>query len=92
MSSSVHPLPRVSGRPDRAVKISEPRSPGSTASAKVNGEIITRTDIDQRVAWLEATNQRRLTPQEREQVVQQLVDELIQIQNARESEITITSE
>ena len=63
-----------------------------TASAKVNGEIITRTDIDQRVAWLEATNQRRLTPQEREQVVQQLVDELIQIQNARESEITITSE
>ncbi len=63
-----------------------------TASAKVNGEIITQTDIDQRVAWLEATNQRRLTPQEREQVVQQLVDELIQIQNAREAEIFITSE
>ena len=63
-----------------------------TASAKVNGEIITRTEIDQRVAWLEATNQRRLTPQERNQVVQQLVDELIQIQNAREAEITISSE
>ncbi len=63
-----------------------------TASAKVNGEIITQTDIDQRVAWLEATNQRRLAPQEREQVVQALVDELIQIQNAREAEITITSE
>ncbi|QNE05923.1 peptidylprolyl isomerase [Croceicoccus marinus] len=63
-----------------------------TASAKVNGEIITQTDIDQRVAWIEATTQRRLVPQEREQVVQQLVDELIQIQNARESEITITSD
>ncbi|MAF30259.1 MAG: peptidylprolyl isomerase [Croceicoccus sp.] len=63
-----------------------------TASAKVNGEIITQTDIDHRVAWIEATTQRTLTPQEREQVVQQLVDELIQIQNAREAEITITAE
>ena len=63
-----------------------------TANVKVNGEIVTQTDIDQRVAWLEASNQRRLAPQERQQVVQQLVDELIQIQNAREAEITITSE
>ncbi len=63
-----------------------------SANAKVNGEIITGTDIDQRVAWVEATSQRKLTPAERQQVVQQLVDEMIQMQAARDLEITIPSE
>lgn len=85
------PAPSV-GIPEQAADAppADPRL--RTASVKVNGEIITGTDIDQRVAWLEATNQRRLTPQEREQVVSGLVDELIQIQNAREAEITITAD
>ena len=63
------------------------------ASAIVNGEIITQTDIDQRLALLAIANGSRLPEDEidrlRQQVLRNLIDETLQIQAAKQAEITV---
>ena len=64
------------------------------ATAIVNGAVITGTDVDQRVQLIAIANNAKLTPEETErlkiQVLRQLIDETLQIQEARTAEITIT--
>jgi peptidyl-prolyl cis-trans isomerase SurA len=64
------------------------------ASAIVNGEVITQTDIDQRVALLAISNGTAIPTEElervRQQVLSNLIDETLQIQAARAEEIEIT--
>ncbi len=64
------------------------------ATAIVNGDIVTGTDIDQRLALIVLANGGRVSPEEKErlrlQVLRNLVDETLQIQEAKANEITIT--
>jgi peptidyl-prolyl cis-trans isomerase SurA len=64
------------------------------ATAIVNGDIITETDVDQRLALVIASNGGEIPAEEREQVRQQivrnLIDETLQIQEASANEIKIT--
>lgn len=64
------------------------------ATAIVNGEIITQTDIDQRVALLAIANDAPIPANEidrvRQQVLSNLIDEALQIQAAKAEEIEIT--
>src|SRR3954453_19967824 len=57
-----------------------------TATAIVNGTIITQTDVDQRLALVVAANGGKLPDEERErlrlQVLRNLIDETLQIQEA----------
>ncbi|TCD06341.1 peptidylprolyl isomerase [Erythrobacteraceae bacterium CFH 75059] len=66
------------------------------ANAKVNGEIITGTDVDQRVALVVAASQTQVQPDElarlRQQVLRNLIDETLQIQAARRQELPVTRE
>ena len=63
------------------------------ATAIVNGDVITGSDIDQRMALILASNQIQLPPDEierfRAQVLRNLIDETLQIQAAQQQEITI---
>ncbi|MDQ3247501.1 MAG: peptidylprolyl isomerase [Pseudomonadota bacterium] len=63
------------------------------ATAIVNGEVITQTDVDQRLALLAVANGGRLPAGEaeqlRQQVLRNLIDETLQIQAAKASEISI---
>ncbi|QNN65972.1 peptidylprolyl isomerase [Sphingomonas rhizophila] len=63
------------------------------ATVIVNGEVITQTDIDQRVALLAIANGESIPAEEmerlRQQVLRNLVDETLQIQAARAEEIEI---
>ncbi len=64
------------------------------ATAVVNGEIITGTDIDQRLALIVSANEGKLPPEEverfRVQIVNNLIDETLQIQAAAAKDIKIT--
>ncbi|HEY0630292.1 MAG TPA: peptidylprolyl isomerase, partial [Sphingomicrobium sp.] len=64
------------------------------ATAIVNGEIITQTDIEQRLALLAIANNAPIPANEmerlRQQVLSNLIDETLQIQAARSEEIEIT--
>ncbi|MFC7537054.1 peptidylprolyl isomerase [Sphingomonas sp. GCM10030256] len=64
------------------------------ASAIVNGEVITQTDIDQRIALLAIANGGTIQPDELErvrvQVLRNLIDEALQIQAAKAAEIKVT--
>ncbi|WP_300974214.1 peptidylprolyl isomerase [Sphingomonas sp. LHG3406-1] len=64
------------------------------ASAIVNGEVITQTDIDQRLALLAIANNQPIPKEEEErlrvQVLRNLIDETLQIQAAKQAEITVT--
>jgi parvulin-like peptidyl-prolyl isomerase len=66
------------------------------ATAIVNEAVITRTDVDQRVALIAAANSVKLSDQERErlqlQVLRQLIDETLEIQQAKTAEVTITKD
>jgi peptidyl-prolyl cis-trans isomerase SurA len=63
------------------------------ATAIVNGEIITQTDIDQRLALLAIANGSQLPADEldrlRQQVLRNLIDETLQIQAAKAEEIVV---
>jgi peptidyl-prolyl cis-trans isomerase SurA len=63
------------------------------ATAIVNGEIVTQTDVDQRLALLLVANEERPSAEEierlRAQVLRNLIDETLQIQAAKAEEITI---
>jgi peptidyl-prolyl cis-trans isomerase SurA len=64
------------------------------ATAIVNGEVITQTDIDQRLAFLSIANNTPIPANEierlRQQVLSNLIDETLQIQAAKAEEIEIT--
>jgi peptidyl-prolyl cis-trans isomerase SurA len=64
------------------------------ATAQVNGEIITGTDIDHRLALIVAANDNKLPPEEvarfRAQILTNLIDETLQIQEAAANEIQVT--
>jgi len=66
------------------------------ATAIINGEIITQTDIDQRLALLAIANGGKIPGDEierlRAQVLRNLIDESLQIQAAKAAEITIKPE
>ena len=63
------------------------------ASAIINGEVITQTDIDQRLALLAIANNGPIPADQidelRQQVLRNLIDETLQIQAARAEKITI---
>jgi len=63
------------------------------ATAIVNGEVITQTDIDQRLALLAISNGGQLPADQidqlRQQVLRNLIDETLQIQAARAAEIEV---
>jgi peptidyl-prolyl cis-trans isomerase SurA len=63
------------------------------ATAVVNGDIITGTDVDQRLALILAANDNKVGPEEmarlRLQVLRNLIDETLEIQEAKASDITI---
>ncbi|WP_295531238.1 peptidylprolyl isomerase [Novosphingobium sp. Chol11] len=66
------------------------------ATAIVNGEIVTGTDIEQRLALIVSANGGKVTPEELErlrlQVLRNLIDETLQIQEAKAASIEISAE
>ena len=66
------------------------------ATAIVNGFIITDTDVDQRLNLVLAANAQAVTPEERDrlrlQVLRNLIDETLEIQEAKSNDVTIPSE
>ncbi|MDE2595908.1 MAG: peptidylprolyl isomerase [Sphingomonadales bacterium] len=63
------------------------------AAVVVNGEIITGTDIDQRLALILAANEGKVSDEEKQrlrmQVARNLMDEVLQIQEAKSNDIEI---
>jgi peptidyl-prolyl cis-trans isomerase SurA len=63
------------------------------ATAIVNGDVITDTDVEQRLNLVLAANSGRIDAQERErlrlQVLRNLIDEKLQIQEAAENDVTV---
>jgi peptidyl-prolyl cis-trans isomerase SurA len=63
------------------------------ATAIVNGEVITQTDIDQRLGLFAIASGGQISPEDipalRQQILSNLIDEVLQIQDAKKSEITI---
>ena len=63
------------------------------ATAVINGDIVTGTDVDQRLALIVAANDNKLAPEEvqrlKMQVLRNLIDETLQIQAAKIAEIDI---
>lgn len=63
------------------------------ATAIVNGDVITGTDVDQRLALVVLANGGRVSNEEKErlrvQVLRNLIDESLQIQQAKSNEITV---
>lgn len=66
------------------------------ATAQVNGEIITGTDIDHRLSLIVAANNNKLPDEEvarfRAQILTNLIDETLQIQEAAANEIEVKDE
>lgn len=64
------------------------------ATARVNGEVITGTDIDHRLALILAANDNKLPDEEvarfRAQIINNLIDETLYIQEAAANEIDVT--
>lgn len=67
-----------------------------TATVIINGEVITGTDIDQRVALIVAASGGKIGPEElvrlRQQVLRNLMDETLQIQEARAQDMEVSDE
>jgi len=65
-------------------------------TALVNGTVITGTDVDQRVNLIVAVNQLTLNPEDLDrlklQILRGLIDETLQIQQAKTAEITVSAE
>jgi peptidyl-prolyl cis-trans isomerase SurA len=65
------------------------------ATAIVNGDVITQTDVDQRLGLLAIANGGKIPTEEvdrlRQQVLRNLIDETLQIQAAKTEKITIKS-
>lgn len=63
------------------------------ATAVVNGDIITGTDVDQRLALILAANQGKIDEEEKKrlrlQVLRNLIDETLQIQAAKAADVSV---
>ena len=63
------------------------------ATAVVNGQVITGTDVDQRLALILAANDSQVSPEEEQhlrlQVLRNLIDETLQVQEAKAQEIQV---
>ncbi|GFE74341.1 MULTISPECIES: peptidylprolyl isomerase [Novosphingobium] len=63
------------------------------ATAVVNGAVITGTDVDQRLALILAANQGKISEEEQKrlrlQVLRNLIDETLQIQEAKAAEVSV---
>jgi len=63
------------------------------ATAVVNGQVVTGTDVDQRLALILAANDSKVAPEEEQrlrlQVLRNLIDETLQIQEAKAQEIQV---
>lgn len=80
-----------------SVKLFGNRDPNvRRATALVNGEVITDTDIDQRLALVVLANGGKVPDEERErlrlQVLRNLIDETLQIQEAASKDIKVSPE
>ncbi|HTM96873.1 MAG TPA: SurA N-terminal domain-containing protein, partial [Croceibacterium sp.] len=67
------------------------------ATAKINGQVITGTDVDQRLALVLAANENPNVAADeiqrlRQQVLSNLIDETLQIQEAKAQEIEVTDD
>ena len=66
------------------------------ATAVVNGEIVTGTDVEQRLALIVNANGGKISPEEKErlrqQVLRNLIDETLQIQEAKAADIDISDD
>lgn len=85
------------GIPADATLMAESNNPNvRTATAVVNGTVITGTDIQQRVALLLGTSGSELTPEQlqaaRMQILRNLIDETLQIQAAAAQEMVVTDQ
>lgn len=84
------------GIPDTVALLGNSDPNMRTATAIVNGHVITGTDVDHRVALLTAASQSELPEAElqrvRMQVLRNLIDETLQIQEAEAQEISIPSD
>ncbi len=82
------------GIPDDVAVIATNETSERRATAIVNGQVITGTDIDQRVALVTSASTNQITDEElqrlREQVLRNLIDETLQIQEARALEMEVT--
>jgi len=92
----------ASAQPDSTSALKLPENPqlfGSAmpsvvkATAIVNGDVITQTDIDQRLGLLAIANGGQIPAQEvdrlRQQVLRNLIDEALEVQEAKRSKIEI---
>ena len=90
------------GQVDTAQSLKLPENPqifGSAipsvikATAIVNGDVITQTDVDQRLTWLALANGSKISADEvdrlRQQVLRNLIDETLEIQAAKAEKIEI---
>ena len=80
--------------PDNPQVFGSPLPSVVKATAIVNGEVITQTDIDQRLALMSIANNTPVPADQidrlRQQILSNLIDETLQIQAARAEEIEIT--
>ncbi len=64
-----------------------------SAAVIINGEVITATDVDQRMALVVAASGGKIAPEERErlrlQVLRNLMDETLQIQEAKQQDMIV---
>lgn len=79
--------------PDNVVMMGTGDPNARRATAVVNGQVITGTDVDQRLALVLAANDQEISADEmkrlRMQVLRNLIDETLQIQAAKEQKIEI---
>ena len=79
--------------PDNVTVVAPQDTNVRKATAIVNGEVITGSDIDQRLALITASQQVELPPEElarfRAQILRNLIDETLQIQAAQQEEIEV---
>lgn len=80
--------------PNEMVVLGPAQSDVRKATAVVNGEVITDTDVEHRLNLVIAANQGRVSPDERErlrlQVLRNLIDEKLQVQEAASKEVVIS--
>lgn len=91
--TDVAPITVPSGTPQSSAR-SDPNVYRPTA--RVNGDIITQTDVDERAALFRFVNRLELSPEEYEQLKVQvfaaLVDEKLKLQEAKANDIVITDD
>ncbi|MWV27646.1 peptidylprolyl isomerase [Aurantiacibacter rhizosphaerae] len=83
--------------PDDISFIVEPADPNiRRATARVNGAVITGTDVDHRVGLILSAQEGQLPPEEiqrlRLQVLRNLIDETLQVQEAAAQDMAVTNE